>query len=91
MSAKLAYRPGVRHRLSLSYYEGGDDLDLRLPFDFSLDFSSWLRPADLFFEVDQRWGNRLLSLRYQYLPTRRFFVSTVAYVSGYRAREAFFL
>ena len=91
VSAKLAYRPGVRHRLSLSYYEGGDDLDLRLPFDFSLDFSSWLRPADLFFEVDQRWGNRLLSLRYQYLPTRRFFVSTVAYVSGYRAREAFFV
>ncbi len=91
LSAKLAYRPSVRHRLSLSYYEGGDDLDLRLPFDFSLDFSSWLRPADLFFEVDQRWGNRLLSLRYQYLPTRRFFVSTVAYASGYRAREAFFV
>ncbi|SHK55159.1 TonB-dependent receptor [Rhodothermus profundi] len=91
VSAKLAYRPGVRHRLSLSYYEGGDDLDLRLPFDFSLDFSSWLRPADLFFEVDQRWGNRLISFRYQYLPTRRFFVSTVAYLSGYRAREAFFV
>lgn len=91
LSAKLSYRPGGRHRLSLSYYKGGDDLDLRLPFDFSLDFSSWLRPADLFFEVDQRWGNRLVSLRYQYLPTRRFFVSTVAYVSGYWAREAFFV
>lgn len=91
LSAKLAYRPGVRHRLSIGYYGGGDDLDLRLPFDFSLDFSSWLRPADLFFEVTQRWNNRLASLRYQYLPTRRFFVSTVAYWSGYQAQESFFV
>lgn len=91
VSAKLTYRPGVRHRLSVSYYEGGDDLDLRLPFDFSLDFSSWLRPADLFFEVAQHWDNRLASLRYQYLPTRRFFVSAVAYWSGYQAQESFFV
>ena len=49
-SAKLSHRFGPNHRLSLSYYHGRDDLDLRLPFDLSLDFSSWLRPADLLFE-----------------------------------------
>ncbi|PSQ74388.1 MAG: TonB-dependent receptor [Bacteroidetes bacterium QH_6_64_77] len=56
-SAKLTHRFGETHRLSLSYYHGRDDLDLRLPFDLSLDFSSWLRPADLLFEVAQNWDN----------------------------------
>lgn len=87
MSAKVTYRPGTRHRLSASYYGGGDDLDLRLPFDLSLDFSSWLRPADLFFEVDHNWGNQLLSGRYQYLHADRLYVTTTAYWSGYQAQE----
>jgi len=87
LSAKTTYRPSTQHRLSLSYYGGGDNLDLRLPFDLSLDFSSWLRPADLFFELDHNWGNQLISARHQYLPSDRFFVTTTAYASGYRARE----
>lgn len=86
-SAKVTVRPGPRGRLSFSYYTGRDVLDLRLPFDLSLDVSSWLRPADLFFEVDQRWGNRLLSGRYQYLYTPRFYVTATAYESRYDARE----
>lgn len=91
MSAKYLYRSGNRHRLSASYYRGGDDLDLRLPFDLSLDFSSWLRPVDLFFEIDQDWQNRLLSLRYEYLYSRRLFLTATAYGSGYRAVEAAYL
>lgn len=88
LSAKLTYRTSPRHRFALSYYNGGDDLDLRLPFDVSLDFDSWLRPADLFFEVDHNWQNELVSARYQFLQSRRFFVTALGYYSGYDAREA---
>lgn len=91
MSAKLAARLNDRHRMSVSHYRGRDDLDLRLPFDLSLDFSSWLRPADLFFEVQQRWENRLYSLQHQYLRSDRLFVTTTAYHSGYEAREGSFV
>ncbi|MFQ5568383.1 MAG: TonB-dependent receptor domain-containing protein [Rhodothermales bacterium] len=87
-SAKVTARPGYRHRLSISYYEGRDVLDVRLPFDLSLDFSEWLKPADLFFEIDQKWGNQLVSARYQYLFSRHLFVTATAYRSSYRAREA---
>lgn len=87
LSAKLTWRPGFAHRVSLSHYSGSDDLDLRLPFDFSLDADSWLRPADLFFEVDHGWGNQLQSLRYQYLPSTQLFASATLYRSAYAARE----
>ena len=87
VSAKATYRPSANHRLSLTYYGGGDNLDLRLPFDLSLDFTSWLRPASLFFELDHDWGNQLMSARYQYLPSDRLFITSTAYASSYRARE----
>ena len=90
-SFKLTYRPGYRHRLSFSHYSGGDALDLRLPFDFSLDFSSWLRPADLFFEIDHAWGNRLESLRYQFLASPERFATVTLYRTQYAARERSFL
>ena len=86
-SAKVAHRFDDRHRFSLSYYHGRDDLDLRLPFDLSLDFDSWLRPADLFFEVDQSWENRVVSAQHQYLAGDNVFVTGTAYYSGYRAQE----
>lgn len=91
VSGKLMARPSDRHRLSLSYYGGRDDLDLRLPFDLSLDFSSWLRPADLFFEVQQSWENRLFSAQHQYLASDHLFVTTTAYHSGYQAKEGSFV
>lgn len=87
-SAKYSSRVGARDRFTATYYHGGDVLDLRLPFDLSFDWSSWLRPADLFFEIDQKWANRLLSLRYQHLASRRLFVTSGVYLSSYRAREA---
>jgi len=90
-SAKLAHRFGPNHRLSLSYYHGRDDLDLRLPFDLSLDFSSWLRPADLLFEVAQNWENRVVSGQHRYLAGDDLFVTTTGYYSGYRAQEASFV
>ena len=90
-SAKVAHRFNSAHRLSLSYYNGRDDLDLRLPFDLSLDFSSWLRPADLFFEVDQDWTNRIVSARHRYLPSDDLFLTSTAYYSGYRANEGSFV
>ena len=90
-SAKLTHRFGETHRLSLSYYHGRDDLDLRLPFDLSLDFSSWLRPADLLFEVAQNWDNRALSGQHRYLVGDETFVTTTAYYSRYRAQEASFV
>jgi hypothetical protein len=90
-SAKVTHQFAPGHRLSVSYYRGRDDLDLRLPFDLSLDFSSWLRPADLFFEVDQSWENRVLSVQHRFLPRDDVFVSTTAYYSGYRADENAFV
>ncbi len=87
-SAKLAHRFNDAHRLTVSYYRGRDNLDLRLPFDLSLDFDSWLRPADLFFEVEQNWENQVLSAQHQYLASENVFVTGTAYYSGYRAREA---
>ncbi len=90
-SAKLSFAPQTNNRLSFTYYSGRDDLDLRLPFDLSLDFSSWLRPADLFFEVDQDWGNTLYSVRYQHLVSDRLFLTGTAYNSEYSAREAAFI
>ena len=90
-SAKLSHRFGPNHRLSLSYYHGRDDLDLRLPFDLSLDFSSWLRPADLLFEVAQNWDNRIVSGQHRYLVGEDLFMTSTAYYSGYRAQEASFV
>ncbi|MCS4193663.1 hypothetical protein GGP50_001885 [Salinibacter ruber] len=90
-SAKLTHRFGPNHRLSLSYYHGGDDLDLRLPFDLSLDFSSWLRPPDLLFEVAQNWDNRVVSAQHRYLAGDDLFLTTTGYYSGYRAQEASFV
>lgn len=87
LAAKVAIWNGARHRLSATYYRGGDQLDVRLPFDLSLDFSSWLRPADLFFEIDQFWTNDVVALRYQYLLGSRFFTTFTAYHSAYTARE----
>ena len=90
-SAKVTHRFRPGHRLSVSVYQGRDDVDLRLPFDLSLDFSSWLRPADLFFEIDQGWANRLVSAQHQILPTDDLFITTTAYYSGYRAEEQSFI
>ncbi len=87
-SAKYTHRFKRGNRLSVSYYRGGDELDLRLPFDLSLDFSSWLRPADLFFEVAQEWRNQLVSARYQHLFSERLFATGTVYMSTYRARES---
>ncbi len=90
-SAKIAHRFNDAHRTTVSYYQGRDELDLRLPFDLSLDFDSWLRPADLFFEVEQNWENRVLSARHQYLMSDDVFVTGTAYYSEYQAREASFV
>ncbi len=90
-SAKYTWRINERDRLSISLYRGGDNLDLRLPFELSLDFSSWLRPTDLFFEVVHRWNNHLFSARYQHLQSDRLFVTATTYVSIYGARESAFL
>ena len=90
-SAKISHRIDEGHRVSLSYYHGRDDLDLRLPFDLSLDFESWLQPSDLFFEIQQNWDNRLVSAQHQYLMGDDLFLNSTAYYSGYRAQEASFV
>ena len=91
VSTKWSLHAGDRHHFSVAYYEGADNLDLRLPFDLSLTFSSWLRPADLFFELGQRWVNRVVSARHQYLGSDRVFLSSTAYYSGYSADENSFV
>lgn len=90
-SAKLSLRPARHSHISISYYKGRDDLDLRLPFDLSLDFSSWLRPADLFFEVGHRWGNQIFSARYQYVPSSDMLITLTAYESTFEGTESTFV
>ncbi|MDX1740342.1 MAG: TonB-dependent receptor, partial [Rhodothermales bacterium] len=90
-SAKVSFRPANHSRLSITYYRGRDDLDLRLPFDLSLDFSSWLRPADLFFEVGHRWGNEIISARYQYVPSADMLLTLTAYESSFEGTESTFV
>jgi hypothetical protein len=89
LAAKVSVASSDWHRLSVSHYRGGDQLDLRLPFDLSLDLSSWLRPAELYFEIDQYWTNSMTSMRYQYIYGTRFYSTLTAYRSAYRAREGF--
>ncbi len=91
VSAKYSWRTSRRDRVSLSYYRGGDNLDLRLPFDLSLDFSSWLRPADHFFEVVHHWKNQLVVGRFQRVHSSKMFVTATGYYSSYDATEAAFL
>lgn len=91
LSAKLSAKIDARHRLSISYYRGRDDLDLRLPFDLSLDLSSWLRPADLFFEVGQGWSNEVISLQHRYLVSDQVFITFTGYRSDYWAEERAFV
>ncbi|HYE59162.1 MAG TPA: TonB-dependent receptor, partial [Rhodothermales bacterium] len=95
LTAKVTVRPGFRHRLSVSFYDGGDALDVRLPFELVFDpralaravaRGSW-RPADLYVDVDHAWGNRLVSARYQYLASPRLFLTSTAYHTAYRADE----
>jgi hypothetical protein len=90
-SAKVSFRPASHSRLTITYYRGRDDLDLRLPFDLSLDFSSWLRPADLFFEVGHRWGNQIISARYQYVPSSEILLTLTAYESSFEGTESTFV
>ena len=91
LSAKATYRPAPGHQISLVYYEGADDLDLRLPFDLSLTVDSWLRPSDLFFEIDQSWGNRVIVGKHRALLSPQTFITSTAYYSGYGARENAFV
>ncbi len=90
-SAKVTFRPVERSRISLAYYRGRDNLDLRLPFDLSLSFSDWLRPADLFFEVGHVWGNEILSAQYQYILSPALLLHVSAYESRYQATERTFV
>lgn len=92
LNVKATWRPGFRHRVSATYYQGGDRLDVRLPFDTPLGLTSLLRPSsitpsDLVFDVDHTWGNRLASVRHQYLASRRVVTTATAYVTSYDARE----
>lgn len=87
LTAKLSVTPNKNNLLSFSYYSGNDILDLRLPFNLSLDFNSWLRPAELFFEVDHDWGNRLYTVQHQSILSSRVLVTNTLYRSSYNARE----
>ena len=99
VSAKLAWRPSLQHRLTLGVYGSADVLDIRLPINLSrigesgsiLPLASWLRPSSLMVEFDTRWSNRLVSARYHYLYADRFFLSATAYATSYRAHERIFL
>ena len=91
LTAKLSFTPNKNNLLSLSYYSGNDILDLRLPFNLSLDFSSWLRPAELFFEVDHDWGNRLYTFQYQSILSSRVLITNTLYRTSYNAHEGEFV
>jgi hypothetical protein len=86
VGAKVTLRPSRFHRLSLSYYEGGDDLRADVPFVSLLD-GAGPAAAPLGLELGYGWGNRVVSARYRYLYGRRLFLTGTAYYSRYRATE----
>jgi TonB-dependent receptor-like protein/carboxypeptidase family protein len=90
-TAKLVFRPDQKSRLSITSYTGLDDLDLRLPFDLSLDLSSWLKPADLLFEIAESWRNQVVSARYERLLSQHWYLTSTVYDSRYEASEGAFL
>lgn len=84
LHTKLSWRPSRWHRFAATVYAGGDRLEADTPLrDLLAD------PVDPDAEarVGYRWGNLLLSGRYDYLYGRTFFVSTTAYHTAYRTRE----
>ena len=93
LSSKVTWRPTPSQKLSFSVYGGRDAWDLRLPFDITADLTSslrlrdWLRPSDLYFELDTNWGNYVFNLRYQWLFSEQLFLTAAAYSSSYYARE----
>ncbi len=90
-SAKVVFRPDKDARVSASFYTGGDQLDLRLPFDLSLDLDAWLRPSDLLFEIDERWKNSLASIRFERLLAEEWFLTATTYDARYTAHEGAFV
>jgi len=85
VGAKVTLRPSRFHRLSVSYYEGGDDLNADVPFASLVGGGSAAAPLGL--RLNYGWGNRVASARYRYLYGRRLFLTTTAYYSRYRATE----
>ena len=91
LGAKLTLRPSPLHRISFSYYEGGDDLRADVPF-LSL-FEAVPMDADnpLGLRLHYDWGNRVVSARYRTLYGRRLFVTATGYYSRYVAGERAFV
>lgn len=87
--AKLSLRPAPGHRLSLSIYEGGDDLAADVPF-LSLFDPAPEATSPLGLRLNYGWGNRVASARYRYLHGRELFLTATAYGSRYRAEERAF-
>ncbi|MEO1412600.1 MAG: TonB-dependent receptor [Bacteroidota bacterium] len=76
INGKINFKLSPRHRIFLSWYQGGDAFgtfqDERRIEDATERYSS--------FESELRWGNRLTSLRWNYQGSNRFFLqSTLAH------------
>lgn len=87
--AKVSVQPAAGHRLSLSVYEGGDDLSADIPF-LSLFDPAPDQTSPLGLRLNYDWGNRVVSARYRYLHGRELFLTATAYGSRYRATERSF-
>ncbi len=93
VGAKVTLRPSQFHRLSVSYYEGGDDLNADVPFVSLIEPVRTTEAAlggPLGLRLNYGWGNRVLSARYRYLYGRRLFLTATGYYSRYRAKEQAF-
>jgi hypothetical protein len=87
VGAKVTLRPSRFHRLSVSYYEGGDDLRADVPFASLVAPAAESAASPLGLRLGYGWGNRVASARYRTLYGRRLFLTTTAYYSRYRAAE----
>ena len=91
LGAKLTLRPSPLHRLSVSYYEGGDDLRADVPFRSLFDAGAAGTDDPLGLRLNYDWGNRVLAARYRYLYGRSLFVTATGYTSRYAAGERAFV
>lgn len=80
-NGKLNFRLGKKHQLSLSYYQGGDQLESVVNRD-KISLGIRYNSADL---NDQQWGNKLASLHFNSQLSKNAFSRLIIYSSNWES------
>jgi len=80
-NGKLNFRLGNRHQLSLSYYQGGDQLQSNVNSD-KISLGKRYNAATI---NEQRWGNQLASLHFNSQLSKNAFSRLIVYSSNWES------